>query len=169
MLPTPVYPGFYEMLEELPFEIVEIPLLSSHADADAGTSTGGGTDADADDGAHQLDLAEIRREFASDRGVDAFLLCNPHNPHGVPFSRESLAELARLAAEHDVFVLSDEIHAPLTWAGQTFTPFAPLAAEVGALSATATSASKGWNLAGAKCSVLIAADDRANSLLQGFP
>lgn len=152
-LPTPCYPGFFEMLLELNFEVVEIPLLGAAGD----------------DTSALLDLAAIEREFQSDEGIDAFILCNPHNPHGVPFGAVELQELARIAAEHDVFVVSDEIHAPLVHSGATFTPFAPLAAEAGALSVTTTSASKGWNLAGAKCSVIVAADDRANRQLQTLP
>ena len=153
-LPTPVYPGFFEMLQEVPFEIVEIPLAIT--DGDAGRAA-------------RLDLAAIAQAFATDPGVDAFLLCNPHNPHGLVHSAEDLTVLARLAAEHDVFVVSDEIHAPLTHAGHTFTPFAPLAAAAGALAATTTSASKGWNLAGAKCSMIVAADARAEAVLGGLP
>lgn len=153
VLPTPTYPGFFEMLEEVPFEVVELPL--------AGTSDGAGALASG------LDLAAIEREF--ERGVDAFILCNPHNPHGIAFSPGELRELARLAAAHDVFVVSDEIHAPLVHRGAGFTPFAPLAAEAGALSVTTTSSSKGWNLAGAKCAVIVAADERANRELAKLP
>ncbi|MFC5336957.1 MalY/PatB family protein [Leucobacter denitrificans] len=163
-LPVPVYPGFFEMLEEVPFEIVELPLTkATDADADAAAA------AAAAGGSARLDFAAIEREFASERGIDAFLLCNPHNPHGLVHTREELAELARLAAKHEVFVVSDEIHAPLTHAGETFTPFAPLAATAGALAVTTTSASKGWNLAGTKCSVIVAADERANELLKLLP
>ncbi|MBK0422279.1 aminotransferase class I/II-fold pyridoxal phosphate-dependent enzyme [Leucobacter sp. CSA2] len=150
-LATPCYPGFFEMLEEVPFETVQLPLIS------------------ADGSDFRLDLAGIAAAFATEPGIDAFILCNPHNPHGTVHSEEELAELARLAARHDVFVVSDEIHAPLTHPGTTFTPFAPLAAAAGALSVTTTSASKGWNLAGAKCSVIVAADDRADALLRGLP
>ncbi|GAA1593871.1 MalY/PatB family protein [Leucobacter chromiireducens] len=160
VVPTPVYPGFFEMLEELPYEIVEVPLVE-HGAADAHARP-----------AHEspelrLDLSAIEREFVA--GADAFLLCNPHNPHGLVHREEELAELARLAAAHDVFVVSDEIHAPLTHSGEIFVPFAPLAAAAGALSVTATSASKGWNLAGAKCSVIVAADARAEEALQLLP
>ncbi|MBN9612245.1 MAG: aminotransferase class I/II-fold pyridoxal phosphate-dependent enzyme, partial [Actinobacteria bacterium] len=155
VLTTPVYPSFYEMLQEVPFEIVEIPLLVETARSVEPTA--------------RLDLAAIERAFASDPGIDAFLLSNPHNPHGLLHSAEELTELARLAAAHDVFVISDEIHAPLTHAGRAFTPFAPLAAAAGALAVTTTSASKGWNLAGSKCSVIVAADARANELLQALP
>lgn len=153
-LTTPVYPSFFEMLEEVPFEVVEIPLSIQ----DPGHSPQA-----------RLDLAAIEREFASTRGVDAFLLCNPHNPHGIVHTVEELTELARLAAQHDVFVISDEIHAPLTHAGESFAPFAPLAKAAGALAVTTTSASKGWNLAGAKCSVIVAADEAANRVLTQLP
>lgn len=155
---TPVYPSFFEMLEELPVEIVQIPLTQTAVTE----SSPQGIEA-------RLDLAAIARAFASDEGIDALVLCNPQNPHGLLHSAADLAELARLAAAHDVFVISDEIHAPLTHRGQTFTPFAPLAAAAGALSVTATSASKGWNIAGLKCSVIVAADERANELLRKLP
>ncbi|WP_125098261.1 MalY/PatB family protein [Leucobacter chromiireducens] len=169
VVPTPVYPGFFEMLEELPYEIVEVPLV---AGSGSGSLPGSGSAATAPAGAAaspelRLDLAAIEQAFAA--GADAFLLCNPHNPHGLVHSADELAELARLAAAHDVFVVSDEIHAPLTHAGETFTPFAPLAAAAGALSVTTTSASKGWNLAGAKCSVIVAADARAAAALELLP
>lgn len=149
-LPTPIYPGFFEMLEELPFEVIEIPLAAQATGALA-----------------RLDLPAIERVFAS--GIDAFLLCNPHNPHGSVHTRDELTALAELAAAHGVAVISDEIHAPLTHASETFTPFAPIAAAAGTLAVTATSASKGWNIAGTKCSLIIAADARANEILASLP
>lgn len=148
VLHTPTYPGFFEMLQELNFETIELPLqhTSQHI---------------------RLDLEAIEREFA--QGATAFILCNPMNPHGVAFEHAELTALAELAAQHNVFVISDEIHAPLTHSTAKFSPFAPIAAAAGALSATAISASKGWNLAGAKCSLLVAADDRSEQVLKHLP
>ena len=153
-LATPAYPSFFEMLEELGVEIVEVPLAVSDS-ADGPTAT--------------LDLAAVEASFAGGTGVDAFLLCNPHNPHGLAHAAETLAALAALAARHDVFVLSDEIHAPLVHRGVAFTPFAPVAEAAGARSVTATSASKGWNLAGTKCSLVIAATAADAALLDELP
>ncbi|MBC9943697.1 aminotransferase class I/II-fold pyridoxal phosphate-dependent enzyme [Leucobacter sp. cx-328] len=151
-IPVPTYPGFFEMLEELSFETVQVPLVVPGP----GTDEAGG-----------LDLEAIEREFAA--GIDAFILCNPHNPHGIVFTHAELTALAELAAKYDVFVVSDEIHAPLVHDPAAFMPFAPVAAEAGTLALASTSASKGWNIAGAKCAVLVAADDRSAELLDKLP
>lgn len=148
VLPAPVYPGFFEMLQELSFDVREV-LLTGDASGAA------------------LDLDAIEREFAA--GATVLLLSNPHNPHGTAFTRDELVTLTELAARYDVALVSDEIHAPLTHSGTVFTPIAPLAAAAGALAVTVTSASKGWNIAGAKCAMIIAADARANAVLQQLP
>ena len=144
----PVYPPFYELVEEAAASVIEIALLEQGE-------------------RWALDLAALELSFAS--GVDAFLLCNPHNPHGIVWERSTLEVLAGLAAQYDVFVISDEIHAPLTYPGVAFTPFAPLALAAGARAVTVTSASKGWNVAGLKCALVIAADDATNDLLNRLP
>ena len=151
---TPVYPSFFEMLEELPVEIVEIPLVDRGSDSVADL---------------RLDLDALADEFESAAGIDALLLCSPHNPHGLIHTEDELSHLARLAQAHDVFIVSDEIHAPLTHSDHVFVPFAPIAAEAGARSVTVTSASKGWNLAGVKCAIIIASSERENLLLRRLP
>ena len=72
----------------------------------------------------ELDLDALERAFAA--GARAYLLCSPHNPTGRVFSRAELERVAELAARHGVTVVSDEIHAPLTLAGATHTPFGTL-------------------------------------------
>ena len=144
----PVYPPFYELVEEALATVIETPLIE-HGDT------------------WLFDFAALERSFAF--GIDAFLLCNPHNPHGIVWAPGTLEELAQLAARYDVFVISDEIHAPLTYPGATFTPFAPVALAAGARAVTVTSASKGWNIAGLKCAIVVAADDATNELLGRLP
>lgn len=147
VITPPVYAPFVEMVGEARAEAVEVPLRE-----DAGWS---------------LDLPAVERAFAS--GVDAFLLCNPHNPTGRSHSAESLQELARLAAQYDVLVVSDEVHAPLAHPGSPFTPFAVACTGAGVRSVTVTSASKGWNLAALKCAVAVANDADSAALLSRFP
>ncbi len=148
VIAPPVYPPFFELTEEAGGSIVEAPLAQV-------------------DGRWSLDLAALEAAFAA--GADAFLLCNPHNPIGIAHDRATLDAVARLAALHDVLVVSDEVHAPLTHSRAVFTPFAIPAAAAGARAVTVTSASKGWNLAGVKCAVVIAADDRSAADLARFP
>ena len=145
---SPVYPPFFELVDEARMPVVDVPMLE--------TVQG-----------WRLDLEGIERAFLG--GARAMLLCNPHNPLGLPHDRESLAELAMLAARHDVLVIADEVHGPLTHSGARFTPFVPVAAEAGARAVCVTSASKGWNLAGAKCAVLVPSEARALAMLDGLP
>ena len=145
---SPVYPPFFEIVEEARLPLVDVPMLE--------TVQG-----------WRLDLEQIEHAFIE--GARAILLCNPHNPLGLPHERESLAELAMLAARHDVLVISDEVHAPLTYRGATFTPFATVAVEVGARSVTVTSASKGWNMAGVKCALMVPSDARTLATLDSMP
>ncbi|KQR54486.1 aspartate aminotransferase [Leifsonia sp. Leaf336] len=147
VLTPPVYPPFFEMIEEADAVAVTVPLLE-----DAGWA---------------LDLDGLEAAFAA--GVDALLLCNPQNPTGRCHSRRTLEALARLAARYGVFVVSDEVHAPLAHPGTRFTPFAPVARAAGARSVTVTSASKAWNLAGLKCAVIVAAEPATAALLERLP
>ena len=49
-------------------------------------------------------------EAAFQQGVKALVLCNPANPTGRVFTRTELNQIADLAQEHDVFVVTDEVY-----------------------------------------------------------
>ncbi|GAA2598035.1 PatB family C-S lyase [Winogradskya consettensis] len=74
------------------------------------------------------------------------LLVNPHNPTGHVYSRAELDGIADLAERHDLLVISDEIHAELSYTGHI--PFASLNPRTAARTVTVTSATKAFNLAG---------------------
>ncbi len=144
----PVSPPFYDCIPEAGAVVERVPLV------------------DTGQGWH-LDLEGIEAAFAG--GARAILLCNPHNPTGTVHSRQTLAALADLAARFGAVVVSDEIHAPLTGRGATFTPFldaSPVAARVGYAVA---SASKAFNLAGLKCALMITADDATTQVVRSLP
>lgn len=144
----PVYTAFYELIDEAGAVRREVPLLVD------------GTD-------WSMDLVELERAFAG--GADAFLLCHPHNPVGVVFDSDTLTAIAQLAAKYDVLVISDEVHAPLTHPGVKFRPFLDVARFHGARCICVTSASKGWNIAGLKCALIIAGHEQGLILLNSFP
>ncbi|MFI5925889.1 MalY/PatB family protein [Micromonospora sp. NPDC051543] len=99
----------------------------------------------------QLNLDRIADEVR--RGARALLLVNPHNPTGRVFRRAELEWLAALAVEHDLLVISDEVHADLVYEGGRHIPFASLSPEAAAHSVTLTSGSKAFNLGGIRCAV----------------
>ena len=144
----PVYTAFYELIDEAAAVRREVPLLTD------GTTW-------------SMDLAGLERAFAE--GADAFLLCHPHNPVGVVFDARTLSVIAELAARYDVLVISDEVHAPLTHPGVAFVPFLQVAQSHGARCICVTSASKGWNIAGVKCALIVAGHERGVALLNSFP
>ncbi len=73
---------------------------------------------------YKFDPAELRRVFAS--GLKAFVLCNPSNPCGRVFTREELLQIAALAEEFDVFVLTDEVYEHIVFAPHRHTYFSTL-------------------------------------------
>jgi putative C-S lyase len=81
------------------------------------------------------------------------LLVNPHNPTGRVFTRAELEQVAELAERHDLIVISDEIHAELTFEPYQHVPFATLSPETAARTVTITSATKAFNIAGLRTAV----------------
>ncbi|WP_232527826.1 MalY/PatB family protein [Microbacterium suaedae] len=148
VITSPVYPPFFDVHDESRTQAVDVPLLR-------------------DDAGWSLDLDGIDRAFAD--GAVAILLCNPHNPTGTTHSRESLAELARIAERHGAVVISDEIHAPLAMPGATFTPFLTASPEAEQVGVSVQSASKAFNLAGLKCAHMVTASDRMTKIVQDIP
>src|SRR5690606_23589201 len=75
------------------------------------------------------------------------ILTNPHNPTGRVWTGTELSKVVKLAAAHNVLVISDEVHSDLLRNGQTFTPYLSLVG-VEANAIALTSPGKSFNLAG---------------------
>jgi cystathionine beta-lyase len=101
----------------------------------------------------RLDLEALDLAFGTE-GVQAFLLCNPHNPTGLVLEPEELTAIADLAETRGVRLIADEIHGPLVYAGRRHTPLATIARAAAAEAPIVTSASKAWNLPGLKAALL---------------
>jgi cysteine-S-conjugate beta-lyase len=149
----PVYPPFFATLNEIGRQTIEVPLRHS-----PGPDTAAGYD---------LDLGGLRAAFAA--GARAYLLCSPHNPVGRVWSAQALRQVAELAADYDVLVISDEVHAPLVLPGATHTPFLALGRPATDCGVVLSSASKAWNVAGLKCAVAVTAGGRPRALLRQIP
>lgn len=71
-----------------------------------------------------FDPAEL--EAALKQGAKALILCNPSNPTGKVFSRAELQVIAELAAQYDIFVITDEVYEHLVYPPYQHNYFAAL-------------------------------------------
>jgi cystathionine beta-lyase len=84
-------------------------------------------------------------------------------------SREQLTELSQIVARHGGFVVSDEIHAPLSHHGQQFVPYLTVSDEAREHGIAAESGSKAFNLAGLKTAFFVAEGERMTKLIRALP
>ncbi|WP_438353087.1 MalY/PatB family protein [Microbacterium sp. CJ88] len=145
---TPVYPPFFDTVEEAGGIVERVPLRRT---ADGWS----------------IDLDGVADALAG--GARAVLLCNPHNPTGTVHDRATLAALAEIAERAGAVVISDEIHAPLTHAPHVLTPFLTSGEAASRVGYAVTSASKTFNLAGLKCALMIAGSGTQRGVLRSLP
>lgn len=144
LINSPVYPNFWTWTAETQLVNVDVPFLESELEVD---------------GSHWvLDWDGIEKAYAS--GIKVHLISNPHNPLGKVFTHAELRRFADLAKQYGVYVISDEIHAPLTFSEQGFTPFLAVSDVAREVGITITSSSKGWNIAGLKCAIIVTEDEK---------
>lgn len=152
MLNSPVYPNFWTWANETHLEIVDVPLTRAEEEVNGSPWL--------------LDWDGIERAYAS--GIKVHLICNPHNPLGRVYTRDELEHLVRLAKTHNVIIISDEIHSPLTFSEQEFTPFLALGKDACEVGITVTAASKGWNIAGLKCAIIVTENEAMHKRLDAI-
>ena len=66
-----------------------------------------------------LDPREVRRAITEKTKI--ILLNSPSNPTGAVMDRDTTREIARLAVQHDLFVISDEVYHHFLYDGAVFT------------------------------------------------
>ncbi len=87
------------------------------------------------------------------------ILCNPHNPIGKIWDKDTLSKIGDLCYKYDVIVLSDEIHCDLTTPGINYVPFASVSDICRDNSITCMAPSKAFNLAGLKSAIISVPND----------
>lgn len=78
----------------------------------------------------------------------AILLNSPNNPCGYAYSREELQEIADLAVEHDLFVISDEIYEYLVYDGAQHCSIASLGEKIKENTIVVNGVSKSYAMTG---------------------
>lgn len=152
LINSPVYHNFYNWINETKLNKVDVPLERT-GDEDANPWV--------------INWEGVEKAYAS--GIKVHLLCSPHNPLGKIYTKEELSKFVELANKHNVLIISNELHAPLTYKGKSFTPILSLGDEARKVSIVVTAASKGWNIAGLKCAIIVTQDATLFARLAEMP
>ena len=103
---------------------------------------------------------ELFEELAADPQVTMLLFCNPQNPIGVVWDRETLRRVGEICDKNEIIVISDEIHCDLVMDGESYIPFASVNEVNRRISVTCVAPSKTFNIAGLKSSAVFVPDRR---------
>lgn len=132
---TPAYGPFFDVSEENGCDFVDLPLKVDEK------------------GQASIDFAAM--EKAVDESCRLFLLCSPHNPSGRVWSREELTRIGDFCIQHDLILISDEIHADFLYDGRSSLSIASLDPRYAERSMTCFAPSKTYNIAGLGASIIV--------------
>ncbi len=132
MIQTPVYSEFYDITEAWERNVVENQLVEQ-------------------DGTWTIDFEDFE-EKAKDPNVKIFLLCSPHNPLGIVWTKEQLQKMFEICHANDVLMVSDEIHSDLVFHGKKHIPTAMISETARDHVISCISGTKTFNLAGLQAS-----------------
>lgn len=102
-------------------------------------------------GYYTMDLEDLKSKITPKTKILA--LCSPHNPVGRVWNKDELEKLAAICIEHNIIIVSDEIHSDITF--KKFTPLASISKEIANQTITLNSAGKTFNIAGLNCAYAI--------------
>jgi len=142
---TPVYYPFYSAITSNKRKLVDCGLVESKNENG--------------EIKYSIDFEKFE-EFAKDKNNKILLLCSPHNPLGIVWSREDLEKIGKIAVENDLTVISDEIHFDIVMAGHKHTVFQTLSEKFAEITITCTASTKSFNLAGAGISNIIIKNEK---------
>ncbi len=138
LIQTPVYNCFFSSIRNQGCEVQESPLKRK-----------GNT--------YVTDWDDFERKCADEK-TTVFLLCNPHNPAGRVWTKEELTRMWEICKQHNVAVISDEIHCELVMPGNEFTPFATVSEDCRDNCIVLNSPTKNFNIAGLQIANIVCAN-----------
>ena len=115
-------------------------------------------------GSYEIDFDDLEAKLAQPL-TTMMLLCNPHNPIGKIWDKETLKKIGKLCYKHDVLVISDEIHCDITDPGLNYVPFISVSEECKNNSITCISPTKAFNIAGLQSSAVVTPNEKIRARL----
>lgn len=115
---------------------------------------------------YEMDFENL--EKVVDEKCRLLVLSNPHNPAGIVWSKETLVKLADFCYDHNIIVISDEIHCDLALWENKHIPFATVSEKANKVAITFAAPTKTFNIAGVVSSYAIVPDDELRSRFFGW-
>ncbi len=113
---------------------------------------------------YALDLDAIRAAVTP--RTKAIIICTPNNPTGTVYSEEQLRGLAKIALEHDFFMLVDEIYEKIVFDDNKHFSVASISEEVMDHTITVNGFSKTYSMTGWRIGYAAARKDVAAAILK---
>lgn len=145
MIHDPVYPPFAKMVQENDRKLVRnsLKVVDDH---------------------FEIDFITMEKQIIAEK-VKLFILCNPHNPGGRVWTKTELKQLGDLCKKHNCLVVSDEIHQDLIFAPYQHETFHNVDKTFADFSIILTAATKTFNLAGIKNSMIFVKNPQLKAAL----
>lgn len=140
LIMTPVYNIFFNCIKNNGRNVVEFAL-------------------DYADGQYSVDWQKLEKALG-DPQTSMMLLCNPHNPIGKIWDKDTLAKIGELAYDNGIVVISDEIHCDLTDPGCGYVPFASASEKCRNNCVVCAAPTKAFNIAGLQTAAAIVSNAR---------
>ncbi|MCQ2504846.1 MAG: pyridoxal phosphate-dependent aminotransferase [Saccharofermentans sp.] len=93
-----------------------------------------------------------------DPQVSLMILCNPQNPSGNIWDKDTLIRIGELCKKNNVRVISDEIHCDIVAPGMEYVPFASASQTNREISVTLVAPTKTFNIAGLQTAAMVIPD-----------
>lgn len=116
------------------------------------------------DGEYTIDFVDLEERLA-DVNTSLMIFCNPHNPAGKIWSKETLEKVGQLCVKHDVVIISDEIHCDLSFPGKKYQPFLGIAPEIDKKLIMCCAPTKAFNMAGLQTAAIVVKDEKLRQLV----
>ncbi len=75
------------------------------------------------------DIDDLRNKVKFNPSISGILIINPDNPTGMVYPKAILEQIVAIAREFDLFIISDEIYANITYGEEKFVPIYTLLAD----------------------------------------
>ncbi len=119
------------------------------------------------DGKYQINFNDLEEKAANPK-TKMMIICNPHNPVGRVWTRDELAQVGEICRQHNVLIISDEIHGDIVYKPYQYTPFASISDELAKISVPCLSPAKTFNLAGAIDAMAVIANEQYREQFYDF-